>query len=266
MVAALVAVFSPVRAVRSRDPLAAASTNEGAASSPRPALTDAGGAACLVAATVILLVAPKLAIAGMLMLVGALLLLLGSALSAAVRALAITARRITGVVGHVAAMELTAARSRILGVAATGAVAVFGAVAIQGAHGDLLKGLENAARDENAYTDYWGGAGRRVQLAANGPIRSEGAAAEAGTSASREDDQGGSPVGLAEWGTRRVWGDRPTSGSETIAAGIASRRRNRGDCGNASPRRRLGGGLQSVGRRTPSQRSARRSQFRRPTR
>ena len=32
---------------------------------------------------------------------------------------------------------------------------MFGAVAIQGAHADLLKGLENAARDENAYTDVW---------------------------------------------------------------------------------------------------------------
>ena len=52
-------------------------------------------------------------------------------------------------------MELSAARARAIGVAATGAIAVFGAVAIQGAHADLLKGLENAAHDENAFTDLW---------------------------------------------------------------------------------------------------------------
>ena len=204
MLAALVAVLSPVRAVRSRDPLAAAATKEGAASSRRPALAAAAGAACLVAATVVLLVAPKLAIGGMLLLVGALLLLLGSALSAAVRALAITARRITGVVGHVAAMELTAARSRTLGVAATGAVAVFGAVAIQGAHGDLLKGLENAARDENAYTDVWVAPGGAYNLLRTAPFEARGLRpklehlpAVRTVSVYRG--------GLLDWGTRRVW-------------------------------------------------------------
>ena len=52
-------------------------------------------------------------------------------------------------------MELRSGRSRAVAIAATGAVAVFGAVSIQGAHGDLLKGLENAARDTNAATDVW---------------------------------------------------------------------------------------------------------------
>jgi putative ABC transport system permease protein len=52
-------------------------------------------------------------------------------------------------------MELRAARARAMAIAATGAVAVFGSVAIQGAHGDLLSGLEGAARDMNAFTDVW---------------------------------------------------------------------------------------------------------------
>lgn len=43
-------------------------------------------------------------------------------------------------VPHAAAMELGAARPRAVAIAATGAVAVFGSVAIQGAHGDLLAG------------------------------------------------------------------------------------------------------------------------------
>jgi putative ABC transport system permease protein len=40
-------------------------------------------------------------------------------------------------------------------IAATGAIAVFGSVAINGAHGDLLKGLEGATRELNASTDVW---------------------------------------------------------------------------------------------------------------
>jgi putative ABC transport system permease protein len=58
-------------------------------------------------------------------------------------------------VPHVAVMELGAARARAVAIAATGAIAVFGSVAIQGAHTDLLAGLENAARDTNAFTDLW---------------------------------------------------------------------------------------------------------------
>ena len=55
------------------------------------------------------------------------------------------APRIVSAVPHIAAMELRAGRTRALAIAATGAIAVFGSVAIQGAHGDLLHGLENAA-------------------------------------------------------------------------------------------------------------------------
>ncbi len=60
-----------------------------------------------------------------------------------------------GAVPHVATMELSAAGARAVAIAATGAIAIFGSVAIQGAHGDLLKGLENAATDMNASTDVW---------------------------------------------------------------------------------------------------------------
>ncbi len=91
----------------------------------------------------------------MVLLIAALLLVLPVALELALALLTRLARAMTGAVPHVAGMELSAARSRAIGVAATGAIAVFGAVAIQGAHADLLKGLENAAHDENAFTDLW---------------------------------------------------------------------------------------------------------------
>jgi putative ABC transport system permease protein len=154
MLAAIVAVLSPLRDILSRDPLAAITRREPAAGL-RLGVGACGGAVCTAAASLILLTAPGLAIVAIVLLIGAMLLLLPVALSATLTLLSRFARRLTGATAHIAAMELSAARARAVGVAATGAVAVFGAVAIQGAHADLLQGLKNAARDENAFTDVW---------------------------------------------------------------------------------------------------------------
>ena len=118
-------------------------------------LLPLAGLACLAGATAILLAAPDAALPGMVLLFGALLLELPLALSATLALVKWLAGRITSPVAHVATMELSAARARAMAIAATGAVAVFGSVAIQGAHGDLLAGLEGAARDMNAFTDVW---------------------------------------------------------------------------------------------------------------
>jgi putative ABC transport system permease protein len=183
MAAAIVAVMSPLRDIFSRDPLAAIAETRHAATAPagppraagmttlrarllsasgawragleRAALAPLAGLACLAGATVILLVAPDAALPGMVLLFGALLLELPLALSATLALVKRLAGRITSPVAHVATMELRAARARAMAIAATGAVAVFGSVAIQGAHGDLLAGLEGAARDMNAFTDVW---------------------------------------------------------------------------------------------------------------
>jgi putative ABC transport system permease protein len=178
MLAAIVAVLSPLRDILARDPLAAlGGPHRGRAT----ALGDAGrgpsaqrsgfhrsfahpsrlslptlaGLVCLAGATAILLAAPDAAIPGMMLLFGALLLELPIALSVALALVKRLANAITSVVPHVATMELNAARARALAIAATGAVAVFGSVAIQGAHGDLLTGLEGVARDINASADVW---------------------------------------------------------------------------------------------------------------
>ena len=155
ILAAIVAVLSPLRDILSRDPLAAIAPKEGTGARRATARTASAGVFCLAAATAILIAAPKQAILGMILLIAALLLVLPAALDLALILLTRLARMMTGAVPHVAAMELSAARARAIGVAATGAIAVFGAVAIQGAHSDLLKGLEHAARDENAFTDVW---------------------------------------------------------------------------------------------------------------
>jgi putative ABC transport system permease protein len=161
MLAALVAVLSPLRDVLARDPLAAIAVRDvsgsglesgGARSGVRAALA---GLVCLAAATALLLVAPDAAIPGMILLVVALLLELPLALAATLALIGALARAIVSPVPHVATMELHAARARAVAIAATGALAVFGSVAIGGSRDDLLAGLDNVARETNASTDIW---------------------------------------------------------------------------------------------------------------
>jgi putative ABC transport system permease protein len=156
MLAAIMAVLSPLRDILARDPLAAIAPGTRAGAGPSSGRRRAiAGLACLGAATALLLAAPDAAIPGMVLLVGALLLELPIVLSATLLLVKRLASTIVSPIPHVAVMELSAARSRAVAIAATGAIAVFGSVAIQGAHGDLLAGLENAARDSNAFTDLW---------------------------------------------------------------------------------------------------------------
>ena len=143
-------------------PLAASIARPGVPATPltpaRPrtlAWTSVLAAVCLTGAVVILLAAPAQAILGMILLTVALMAALPGLLSVAVGLLGRLARARTGAGAHIAAAELRAARTGALAVAATAAVAVFGAVAIGGAHADLLAGLKNAARQENAFTDVW---------------------------------------------------------------------------------------------------------------
>jgi putative ABC transport system permease protein len=156
MAAAIVAVLSPLRDIVSSDPLAAIDSRTGrrAGVDWRPA-GPLAGLTCLGGATAILLVAPEAAIPGMVLLVGALLLELPLVLGATFALVGRLARTIVSAVPHVATMELRAARARAVAIAATGAIAVFGSVAIQGAYGDLLAGLDDAAREMNASTDVW---------------------------------------------------------------------------------------------------------------
>ena len=203
MLAAVVAVLSPLRDILSRDPLAAITPREGAAAGRTNLMIAAAGAVCLAAASAILLAAPRQAILGMVLLIAALLLVLPAALDGALALLARIARRLTGAVGHVAVMELSAGRARAIGVAATGAIAVFGAVAIQGAHADLLKGLENAARDENAFTDAWvspPGSYNLLETAPFTPTQETTLQRLPGVRAVRVYRGG-----LLDWGERRVW-------------------------------------------------------------
>jgi putative ABC transport system permease protein len=112
MLAALLAVLSPLRDILARDPLAAIAPREqsrGTRSHTRLALA---GLASLAAATALLLLAPDAAIPGMVLLVGALLLELPIMLATALTLVSRIARAIVSPVPHIAAMELSAARAR----------------------------------------------------------------------------------------------------------------------------------------------------------
>jgi putative ABC transport system permease protein len=209
MLAAILAVLSPLRDILARDPLAAVTPKESSAATTSIVRTALVGLVCLAAATAVLLAAPRQAIVGMVLLVAALLALLPAALALALALLARVARQVTGAVAHVAGMELSAARARGIGVAATGAIAVFGAVAIQGAHADLLKGLENAAHDENAYTDLWVSPPGAYNLLRTTPFTATEQTQLAklpGVRAVRVYRGG-----LLDWGQRRVWVIAPPS-------------------------------------------------------
>lgn len=236
MLAALVAVLSPLRDILSRDPFAAITRPERARAGRAQTASLLGGAACLAGAAIVLAFAPKLAILGMVLIVGALLLVLGGALDLLLVLVRRGARRTIGAVPHVAAMELSAARARAVGVAATGAVAVFGAVAIQGAHSDLLHGLQNAARDENAYTDIWvspPGAYNLLRTAPFAPRQARTLAALPGVRAVRSYRGA-----LLDWGTRRVWVIAPPGEANPLLAGSQI---VEGSVGQAEARLRAGG-------------------------
>jgi putative ABC transport system permease protein len=203
MLAASVAVLSPLKDIVSRQPLAAITEKDGGGTLSGVRWLALGGVACLAAATAILLAAPKSAVLGMVFLVAALLLLLPLPLNGALALVRRVAPGITSAVPHVAVMELRAGRARAVAIAATGAVAVFGSVAIEAAHGDLLHGLENAAHDMNASTDVWVSPAGSYNLLKTSPFVSEDQAKLAklpGVSAVRLYRGG-----LLDIGERRVW-------------------------------------------------------------
>jgi putative ABC transport system permease protein len=171
LLAAGIAVLSPTHEIFSRRPPL------GDSAAPRRRhervwLAGVGGA-CLVVTTGIVLFAPAAALVGMATLTGAMLAFLPFVLDGTAALLAPIRRRYKSVVPFLALTELRArsTRARSMAVAATGAVAVFGSVGIQGAHGDLQRGLDDSARDVNAVADIWASPAGYPNLFATTPFR-----------------------------------------------------------------------------------------------
>ncbi len=171
LLAACIAVLSPLREIFSRRPPLGEAT--GSRWPRERAWLAAVGGVCLAVTTAILVFAPAAALVGMVTLTAAMLALLPFVLDGTAAVLAPIRRRYKSAVPFLALTELRArsTRARSLAVAATGAVAVFGSVGIQGAHGDLQRGLDHATRDLNAIADVWASPAGYPNLFATTPFR-----------------------------------------------------------------------------------------------
>jgi putative ABC transport system permease protein len=121
---------------------------------PRRALSVCG-LALLAGAGALLAFAPHATLGGFVLLVASMLLLIPGLLAAVVRLIDRLSQRTRSAVVVVSVGELRTATTRSIALAATGALAVLGSVAIEGAHFDLQRGLDRDARAFNATADLW---------------------------------------------------------------------------------------------------------------
>jgi putative ABC transport system permease protein len=114
------------------------------------------GLTLVAATTVVLMVAPSLTIVGGVLLAVATLLVTPALFSVAARQVERLAQRTRRANALVIAMrELSEAKTRSIAVAAVGALAVYGSVAIEGAHADLLRGLDRTTAEHWGTADLW---------------------------------------------------------------------------------------------------------------
>jgi putative ABC transport system permease protein len=197
-----------------------------------------GGVVCLAITTVILLRASQAALVGIVSLVVALLLLLPTMVGALVAAFDLLQRSIRGAAPHLAIVELRsgANQARSLAIAATGAIAVFGSVAIQGAQTNLQRGLDNATRDLNQMADIWVSPADPSNAFATTPFAPTMAA-----TLERLPGVGAVRLyrgGFLDFGERRIWVLGPP---RTVAQPIPPSQLTRGSLARATEHLRTGG-------------------------
>jgi putative ABC transport system permease protein len=201
MIAALVGVLTPVRDLFTNEPSAFVASKRSRLLTTRAGLL--GGVGCLAVTTGILAFAPQAAVVGVVSLTGALLLLLPVLLRGVLNLVERLIQDVKARSAFIALEELRSMWPRTVGIAATGAVAVFGSVAIQGAHADLQRGLDQSAHDVSSAADVWAFPPGLSNLLATTPFP----AGAAGTLARLPGVQAvwvyrGS---FLDYGNRRVW-------------------------------------------------------------
>jgi putative ABC transport system permease protein len=151
----------------------------------------------------VLAVVPRAAIGGVGSLTVAMLLLLPILLRAVLSAVEGLTQNLKARAPFVAVAELRSMWARTVGIAATGAIAVFGSVAIQGAHADLQRGLDRSARDVSDAADVWVAPAGESNLLATAPFRADVTAHLAALAGVRRVllYRGG----FLDYGDRRVW-------------------------------------------------------------
>ncbi len=176
----------------------------------------AGGLACIAATTAILLAAPQEAVLGSVILVVALLLLLPLLLYGVVAIFDRVQARFGSAATRIAVIELRSpqTRARSLAIAATGAIAVFGSVAIQGAHANLQRGLDRLFHGVTTVSELWVVPPGTQNLLATTPFQASTISATASSHASTVSSLARLPgiravgvyrAGFLDYGDRRVW-------------------------------------------------------------
>jgi putative ABC transport system permease protein len=196
------------------------------------------GLACLASTTAILLAAPQAAVLGSILLVLALLATLPLMIDAVVAVFDRLQGRFASAATRIAVVEVRSPRTRVrsLAIAATGAIAVFGSVAIKGAQANLQRGVDRVAHDMARSADLW--------LVPPGAQNLLGTAPFTGTSPSvlarlpGVRAVGAYRAGFLSFGDRRVWVLAP---SPTAAQRLPPSQLAQGDLPEATARLRAGG-------------------------
>jgi putative ABC transport system permease protein len=207
LLAACVGVLTPLRDIFAR-PLRQPRRRSGGGPSVWIWVALAAGLGCLAVTTAVLLtgaVGLDGAIAGIVCLVGALLLLLAPLLVGIVECFERLQRPLMSGVTRLAAIELRSppTRPRSLAIAATGAIAVFAGVTIQGATANLQQGLDRLFRDVTSVADLWVTAPGTQNLLATTPLPSGDYHALSTLPGVRA--VGLYRAGFLDYGGRRVW-------------------------------------------------------------
>jgi len=198
----------------------------------------AGGVACLATTTAILIAAPQAAVTGVVFLIAALVLLLPLTADAAVIAFDRLQRPMGKAATEIAVAELRSSttRTRSIAIAATGAIAVFGSVTIQGSHANLQRGLDRLVHQLSMVADIWVVVPGEQNTLATTPFADSAGSALAHLPGVRA--VGRYHAAFLEYGSRRVWVLAPPS---TAADPIPPSQLMSGDLAQATSRLREGG-------------------------
>jgi putative ABC transport system permease protein len=237
LLAACVGVLTPLREIVSPS-LRAAATGGRHVRRRWRVIALMAGLACIGATTAILLAAPQSAVLGSVILVVALLLLLPLLLDLCVGVFDRVQGRFGAASTRIAVIELRSpqARVRSLAIAATGAIAVFGSVAIQGAHANLQHGLDRLAHDAAGAADLWVVPPGTQDLLGTTPFRDSASATLAALPGVRA--VGLYRGGFLDYGNRHIWAVSPP---ETAVHPIPPSQLVEGNLALATARLRAGG-------------------------
>jgi putative ABC transport system permease protein len=215
LVAACLGILAPLAgalpgARKLRERPSVASLASGTSAALAAGGTPLVGLTCLLITIAILIFAPGAVIVGILSLTLALLLLLPALLRGVIWLVDRLTWAIPARAPIVAVAELRRTWARTVAIAATGAVAVFGIVAIEGAHADLQRGLDRSARDVSRSAEVWAFPPGLNNLLATASFRATAAPTLERTPGVRSVDlYRGS---FLDYGQRRVWISAPPNG------------------------------------------------------